>query len=565
MGSVSTTGLNYVHINPATEITDIEPTLASGDSFDGTISIQASKHAAVFRGNEEENYNLTFAGTEKIGTWNASVNGGADRLHITNVTSGSMSGGGNNDYFHITTSLAGDITLTGGSDADVYYAMADSVASSSDQYKIYVTDPDYNAGDVLLIDAGVENLTKDFFGNGQFYNYANAEEAATSGLLAQTVFDGNRALSNSGMKFSMVHMASKPDVTLSNDNEVNEDLIKSVVWTNSNAATINFSQTQDDEVLAFTNTNNRGDILSLGGDYDDTITAGASDSINAGGGNDSITVDGKQALINGGDGNDTIIANNATRIVYDDSSGDDIVLNWNTDTNSADILQIESKPVNSSINSDGQLVLESDNQSMTITKGSGTFDSNTDIAYNYAGSQGIAHIADDDHNLEYTKGVTYYNGVSNGTLNIATSHVTTVDLSTSTYDNIARIDASDATGRLNLGGDSSDNYIIAGQSGTTLWGGGGNDTLVGGDGNDHFIYRSSEGNVVVMNGTSSDVVDLSEWSYDALSSNFNFTNNGVILSVGDSSLNIIGTSMTQFKFSDGTYTANYSDNNFSRQ
>ena len=58
--------------------------------------------------------------------------------------------------------------------------------------------------------------------------------------------------------------------------------------------------------------------------------------------------------------------------------------------------------------------------------------------------------------------------------------------------------ASDTTPQV-LVGDANDNYIVAGNAGATLWGGGaGNDTLVGGAGQDNFWYMGF-GNDVALN------------------------------------------------------------------
>ena len=101
------------------------------------------------------------------------------------------------------------------------------------------------ASDVLKVDVGIANLNRYFFGDGQFYNYANLADAST----------------------------------LDDENSIDENSIYNVIWTNSDSATIDFSESQTDEVLIFTNTNSRGDIVSLGGDYDDTIHAGKNDTI----------------------------------------------------------------------------------------------------------------------------------------------------------------------------------------------------------------------------------------------------------------------------------------------
>ena len=59
--------------------------------------------------------------------------------------------------------------------------------------------------------------------------------------------------------------------------------------------------------------------------------------------------------------------------------------------------------------------------------------------------------------------------------------------------------ASVTSGPIGIVGNKKNNYILAGASGASLYGGEGNDTLVGGSGNDVFVYESSlSGNDVIV-------------------------------------------------------------------
>ena len=60
-----------------------------------------------------------------------------------------------------------------------------------------------------------------------------------------------------------------------------------------------------------------------------------------------------------------------------------------------------------------------------------------------------------------------------------------------------------------IGANDLANKLIAGSGGSSLWGGnGGDDTLIGGDGNDEFFYTVGNGNDVIQNAASNDIVNL---------------------------------------------------------
>ena len=60
-----------------------------------------------------------------------------------------------------------------------------------------------------------------------------------------------------------------------------------------------------------------------------------------------------------------------------------------------------------------------------------------------------------------------------------------------------------------IGADDLANQLIAGSGGSSLWGGnGGDDTLIGGDGYDEFFYTVGNGNDVIQNAASNDIVNL---------------------------------------------------------
>ena len=207
---------------------------------------------------------------------------------------------------------------------------------------------------------------------------------------------------------------------------------------------------------------------------------------------------------------------NRAHVVFGKSDGDDSVYGWN----STDYLDLDSMPSSMSISS-GDLYLESDNGTMIVSLESGIFDSSTNIRYNLGSDSGVLRVGNSNGDVIYDKNVTYYAGSN---LILDTSRATSIDLSNSTYENISAIDASNGTGR------------------------------------DIFRYTSDAGNVTISNGDSRDVVDLSTYTIDEISTDF--TSSGLIISVGESSLNIVGTEMTQFSLASGRYTADFSNQTF---
>ena len=377
------------------------------------------------------------------------------------------------------------MTLTGGDDIyDFFYATSGTVSSQSDQAQIVITDIDFDSGDVILTDAGVQNLTGDFFGQGRFYNFSNARQASTSGTIARNVFDATDIVSNLGMDFSMARFANRSDATLGSSMSIEN--VVNVIWVNDSATVIDLSEDQTDSILFFTDSNNEGDQLYLGSNFDDTIHAGFNDTIDAGGGNDQIYV------------------GISTNVVY--SAGNDTIMNWNSSA-IIDLNNLGSMPV---ISMSGENLLIGSTMINQVT--------GSDVQYRFDDEIGVVRVASNG-SLNYGSEITYYAG---SILILDTDQDVTIDLSDSTYENISVIDASNGSGA------------------------------------DRFIYES--GNITIRNGDSRDVVDLSSYTIDEISTQF--TDSGLVISIGDSSFNIIGTEMTQFSLAGGRYTADFSNQTF---
>ncbi|MBR1420629.1 MAG: hypothetical protein IJ575_06205 [Selenomonadaceae bacterium] len=467
------------------------------DSVTGLLSLSVTGGS-----NATEDSTLTFKGGTSVSKVVAdfSNSSGNFDVNILNVNVADLTFSSDSRISATFDSLntGAQITLTGGAQdglpdsGNTFYAVAGSgVSTKSDQAVITITDVSFNATDVLKVDAGIENLTSDFFGNGKFYNYATVSDASTSGVYSSTVLDASDLVENLEMSFSMLRMANGSS-SLDDENAVDESNIVNVIWANSGSATIDFSQSQTSEVLIFTDTNGRSaDIVSLGGDYNDTIHAGRNDTVDAGGGDDQIYLEG-----------------NKVHVIFGSSEGNDTIYGWN----STDYLEFDSIPDLSIVS--GDLYLENENGTMLID---GSFTNSTDIKY----SDGILRVGNSNGDVIYDRSVNYYAGSN---LILDTSRSTSIDLSSSTFENISMIDAANGRGR------------------------------------DVFRYTSDAGNVTISNGDSRDIVDLSSYSIDEISTEF--TDSGLIISIDDSSLNIIGTEMTQFSLASGRYTADFNNQTF---
>ena len=90
-------------------------------------------------------------------------------------------------------------------------------------------------------------------------------------------------------------------------------------------------------------------------------------------------------------------------------------------------------------------------------------------------------------------------------------------ISITDYENIKNVDASAGTKAVLINGDSESNSLIGGRAkdeihggdgADTIWGGKGNDSLWGETGNDTFVYRASEGNDIIMDYESGELLQI---------------------------------------------------------
>ena len=301
------------------------------------------------------------------------------------------------------------------------------------------------------------------------------------------------------------------------------------------------------------------------GDGNDTIYDNRGDyvSINAGWGNDSIYVyDGDSSTIDGGYGNDTINNDWSFNNRIYGGYGNDSIRNYNSTRVSMNAGAGNDTIVNTSSNNSsiaggyGNDVISLSANSSNVTVGYANGDGN-DIVYGFG--------ADDVFNVTSGNVSSSVRSGSRMILSIGYSQVTLVGSSayqsfnvrrSSSYGRVAEVEESYFDTSNSIVGDSGDNVLTANSTSSTLWGHGGNDTLIGGSSADTFKYTAEDGNVTIQNGESNDVVDISSYSIDDVSSRF--TNTGLVISAGTNhSLNIAGSDLTQIQFADGMHTANY--------
>ena len=115
-----------------------------------------------------------------------------------------------------------------------------------------------------------------------------------------------------------------------------------------------------------------------------------------------------------------------------------------------------------------------------------------------------------------------------------------------------------------IGGDNSDNQVIAGDGGSSMWGGiGGNDTLNGGAGYDEFFYVQGSGNDVVQGAGDNDVVNLLGVNLSQIV-DAAVDESGVEATFRDGGkLRVEGNSNVGFKLEGTTFVANRSDGSWS--
>ncbi len=255
--------------------------------------------------------------------------------------------------------------------------------------------------------------------------------------------------------------------------------------------------------------------IIVGTEGEDYIVGGSSaDSIRGEGGDDTLE---------GGKGNDTLTGGKgADTFVYGSGDGNDLITDYEND----DMISLKSGAITSAVVSGNDYIF-------TIGKGN--------ITVKGAASKYV-HVIDKNGNDTWWpdlppaqwelqksgKKLTLTEGFVSDSLDITN----TAELS-NVKDTIVTIDASAVQTDLAIiankvanrvigsdqddyiDGDAGKDTISGGRGNDTLIGGKGNDSLKGGAGNDVFVYSSGDGNDIIVDYTSDDIISLKSGAVSA--------------------------------------------------
>lgn len=206
----------------------------------------------------------------------------------------------------------------------------------------------------------------------------------------------------------------------------------------------------------------------------------------------------------GGDGSDMFW--------YNDGESDDVIRNFTAGTDAdSDVINFSGGSLGDITRSVSIVTFEKTNGTLTAYVGS-----NVDDAIQYSfDAQNVSNIkiGNTDWGNTFTFDSTttiYLGGNSEDTLKIDDDKRHNIWLNVEdAYNSIEHIDASDSSGTNILVGSFDSSVIIGGSGHSSLWGGSvENDTLIGGDGADVFFYLHGNGNDVMQNVGTNDVVNL---------------------------------------------------------
>ena len=278
----------------------------------------------------------------------------------------------------------------------------------------------------------------------------------------------------------------------------------------------------------------------------------------AGNNNSNVIKSGSNgaSLWGGESGDDILIGGNGRDVFwYTSGNGNDIVQNFTGGTSStSDVLTITDN--NFSINrADDKLTFTmADEGTLSVSVGS---DVNQAIQYSTDGRNIIGvkvGNTDSGNTFSYEKNIYYLGGNGNDTLSIDNSLENySVFLSDGNFVNINAINAQNSSSQNILAGNNLDNEIFAGSGNSSLWGGSSpsNDTLTGGDGANMFWYGLGEGNDIINNSNSNDIVNLYNVGLNDINS-FEDFGNGIKINLSSGSLTINSAETPKFMLSDSS-------------
>ena len=249
-------------------------------------------------------------------------------------------------------------------------------------------------------------------------------------------------------------------------------------------------------------------------------------AITGNGNANKITGSKHNDTLTGGKGNDTLIGGDGQDVfVYNSGDGKDVITDY---TEGEDVIKIASGSIKSITNK---------NDDVVFTVGTGT------ITVKNAKNKVIDYIDADGVERSYPQ--TF---IVNGTTVKLTEKYNSDSFDVNDYDvigngdntisasNIIQIDASEVTGDISITGNKNNNVIIGAAGDNTINGAKGNDTLWGGTGSNTYLYANGDGNDLIVEYGSSDIVSITSGRVD------DDTVNGdtVILKVGKGRISLDG-------------------------
>ena len=250
-----------------------------------------------------------------------------------------------------------------------------------------------------------------------------------------------------------------------------------------------------------------------GNDEDNTITGGKGANLIDGGKGDDLII--------GGAGNDTFVT----------GAGNDTIADYMTGSNKISLGSAQFK--NYSVDDSDVIFYFKDGNSLTVKDTAGE-----KITLVENGISVVNVYAED--------------GMFNTAKTAVTLAADTQIFSAANYSKLTTIDGSAVDGEVEIIGNGRANKIYAGDFGSTLNGGGGNDTLWGGDGSDTFIYNPGDGRDKIYDFGAEDQLQIGA-NFDAV-----LKNNSVVFKVGTTSnaITLKDFSGTEFVANDDTYQLN---------
>ena len=321
-----------------------------------------------------------------------------------------------------------------------------------------------------------------------------------------------------------------PDVDVVYNADVDEEytdttVVSSALFSSDQKTLTVIGDLQSDIWLGGTNTVT-GSVNEYGNAVTVTLDARrmTSSKILAGNANNNVIRAGLNGstLWGGRFGNDTLYGGDGPDMFwYNDSDGNDCIREFTAGTSAdSDVINFAGGSLGDITRSVSSVYFEKANGTLNAYVGSNV---DEPVQYSFdAKNISAVKIGNTDWGNAFTfdsNTATYIGGNSDDTLKINDDKRHNIWLNIDeAYTSIEHIDASDATGTNILVGSFDKSVIIGGSGHSSLWGGStDDDTLIGGDGAESFYYLHGNGNDVMQNVGSNDVVILLNINLDQFS------------------------------------------------